>query len=163
MEDAMKAVAERKMTVTERKMTVTTAARSFKVPRKTLDDRIKGHVTHGKKTGVATVLSPEEERSLTEYLKYMANYGFPLTRTMVKAFAWAIAKRSDSDGRFNTQLGPGDHLWFLYKNRHPELALRRVDSLQRSRAEALNPRVKSFPGGAYRFMMHFMLGVSRVG
>ena len=128
MEDAMKAVAERKMTVTERKMTVTTAARSFKVPRKTLDDRIKGHVTHGKKPGVATVLSPEEESSLTEYLKYMANYGFPLTRTMVKAFAWAIAKRSGSDGRFNPQLGPGDHWWFLYKNRHPELALRRVDS-----------------------------------
>ena len=134
MEDAMMAVAERKMTVT-------TAARSFKVPRKTLDDRIKGHVTHGKKPGVATVLSPEEESSLTEYLKYMANHGFPLTRTMVKAFAWAIAKRSGSDGRFNPQLGPGDHWWFLYKNRHPELALRRVDSLQRSRAEALNPRV----------------------
>ena len=122
MEDAMKAVAERKMTVT-------TAARSFKVPRKTLDDRIKGHVTHGKKPGVATILSPEEESSLTEYLKYMANYGFPLTWTMVKAFAWAIAKRCGSDGRFNPQLGPGDHWWFLYKNRHPELALRRVDSL----------------------------------
>ena len=60
---------------------------------------------------------------------------------MVKAFAWAIAKRSGSDGRFNPQLGPRDHWWFLYKNRHPELALRRVDSLQRSRAEALNPHV----------------------
>ena len=32
-------------------------------------------------------------------------------------------------------------MWFLYKKRHPELALRRVDSLPRSRAEALNPRV----------------------
>ena len=39
MEDAMKAVAEVKMTVT-------TAAWSFKVPRKTLDDRIKGRVCH---------------------------------------------------------------------------------------------------------------------
>ena len=59
---------------------------------------------------------------------------------MVKAFAWAIAKRSGSDGRFNPQLGPGDHWWFLYKKRHPELALRRVNSLQRRRAEALNPK-----------------------
>ena len=30
--------------------------------------------------------------------------GFPLTRTMVKAFAWAVAKRSGNDKRFNEEL-----------------------------------------------------------
>ena len=51
----------------------------------------------------------------------MANSGFPLTRTMVRAFAWANAKRSNTDSRFNPDFGPGDHWWRLYKKRHPEL------------------------------------------
>ena len=40
MVSAMKAVADKKMTINA-------AATKFSVPRKTLDDRIKGHVQHG--------------------------------------------------------------------------------------------------------------------
>ena len=75
------------------RFTITAAATQFSVPRKTLDDRIKGRVTHGSKPGVSTALTFIEEESLVSYLMYMANHGFPLTRTMVKAFAWSIAKR----------------------------------------------------------------------
>ena len=60
---------------------------------------------------------------------------------MVRAFAWAIAKRSNTDSRFNPDFGPGYRWWRLYKKRHPELTLRKVDILQRSRAEALNPHI----------------------
>ena len=38
------------------KMNTNAAAKSFSVPRKTLDDRIKGKVRHGTKPGVTTVL-----------------------------------------------------------------------------------------------------------
>ena len=75
-------------------MTVTAASHTFQVPKKTLDDRVKGRVVHGTNPGLRTVLSSEENKSLTEFLLYMANCGFPLTRTMVKAFACAIAKCS---------------------------------------------------------------------
>lgn len=71
----------------------------------------------------------------------MAQRGFPLTRTMVKAFAWAVAKRSGSDQRFNTELGPSDHWWANFMKRHPQLSLRRTDSLERNRAEAFNQKV----------------------
>ena len=37
-------------------MTVTVAALSFKVPRKTFDHRVKGHVTHEKKTEVESII-----------------------------------------------------------------------------------------------------------
>ena len=67
------------------RFTITAAATQFSVPRKTLDDRIKGRVTHGSKPGVSTALTSIEEESLVSYLIYMANRGFPLTRTMVKA------------------------------------------------------------------------------
>ena len=117
---------------------VSASSRVFKVPRKTLDDRIRGNVSHGKKPGRTTILTPEEEESLTQYLLYMAERGFPLTRTMVKAFAWAIAKHSGNDARFSPEQGPSEHWWQLYRKRHPNIVLRKSDSLERTRAEAFN-------------------------
>ena len=123
------------------KMSISVAANRFKVPRKTLDDRLKGRVQHGTHPGVSTVLTVQEENSLVNYLLHMAQCGFPLTRTMVKAYAWSMAKCSGTAHRFHPEYGPGDHWWSLFKKRHPELALRTADSLERSRAEALNPDV----------------------
>ena len=64
--------------------------------------------------------------------------GFPLTRTMVKAFAWALGKRSGNGDHFNAETDPGEHWWTHFKSRHPEITLRRCDMLERTRAEALN-------------------------
>ena len=41
----------------------------------------------------------------------MADRGFPLTRTMVKAFAWTIAKTLGNEKRFNVEQGPSEHWW----------------------------------------------------
>ena len=99
---------------------ITAAATQFSVPRKTLDDRIKGRVT---KPEVSTALTSIEEDSLVSYLIYMANRGFPLTCTMVKPFACSIAKRCGTCDLFNTEYGPGEKWWTLFKQRHPQLAL----------------------------------------
>ena len=122
-------------------LTIAAAVSRLSVPRKTLDDRIKDRVTHGSKPGVSTALTHTEEDALVSYLIYMANYGFLLTHTMVKAFAWSIAKRSGKCDRFNLEYGPGEKWRTLFKQRHPELALRRSDTLERSRAETLNPAI----------------------
>ena len=120
---------------------VSTAAKAFNVPRKTLDDRVKGRVKHGTKPGPDTVLTEEEEAALMSYLVYMAQRGFPLTRTMTMAFAWAIAKRAGNAERFNSDLGPGKHWWSNFCKRHPRLTLQKSDKLDRSCAECLNPKV----------------------
>ena len=119
------------------------AATTYTVPRKTLDDRVKGRVVHGTNPGRDTVLSPTEEKALCNYLFYMAERGFPLTRSMVMAFAWAIAIRSGNGSHFNPELGPGEHWWTGFRKRklHPALTLRKVDRLDRSRAECLDPEV----------------------
>lgn len=62
MQDAMKAV-------NEKKMTIRGAAKKFKVPYSTLKDRVHGRVKHGTKPGVKTALSPEEEEDLVRYIK----------------------------------------------------------------------------------------------
>ena len=121
--------------------TISAAAKMFNVPRKTLDDRVKGRVKHGSKPGVSTALTFVQEKSLVNYLLYMAERGFPLTHTMVKAFALAIAKRSGCAYRFNEELGPSDHWWQLFKRRHPVITLRKADSLERSQAEHLQEDV----------------------
>ena len=72
--------------VKEQKLTISKAAATFNVPRKTLDDRIKGLVKHGSKPGPSTALTSEQEDALEAYLFYMAEHGYPLTRTMVKAY-----------------------------------------------------------------------------
>ena len=114
--------------------TISAAAKMFNVPRNTLDDRVKGRVKHGNKPEVSTDRTFVQEKSLVNYLLYMADRGFPLTRTMVKAFALAITKRSGCAYRFNEELGPSDHWWQLFKRHHPVITLRKADSFERSRA-----------------------------
>ena len=47
---------------------VSVAARMCGVPRRTLDDRIKGCMSHGSHPGPSTVLTQEEEDGLVAYL-----------------------------------------------------------------------------------------------
>ena len=104
-------------------LTIYSAEAKFKVPHKTLDDRIKGHIRHGTKSGPSIILSEEEESALESYLFYMADHGYPLTKTMVKAYAWAIAKRKGKGDRFNSEVGPGDRWWHNFRHRHPQISL----------------------------------------
>ena len=62
----------------------------------------KGLVKHGSKPGPSTILSAEEEQTLEAFLFYMADHGYPLTKTMAKAYAWAIAKRVGTGDHFNS-------------------------------------------------------------
>ena len=49
------------------------------------------------------------------YLVHMAERGVPLTRTMTKAFAWAIVERPGKDDHFNPETGPGEHWWVNFR------------------------------------------------
>ena len=49
------------------------------------------------------------KNALVVYRLYMADRGLPLTRTMVRAFAWALAKRSRNGDHFNAETDLGEH------------------------------------------------------
>ena len=68
----------------------------------------------------------------------MADHGYPLTKTMAKAYAWAIAKRTGKGDHFNSEVSSGDHWWHNFRHRHPQISLQIIDMLERSHAEALN-------------------------
>ena len=130
MVSAMEAVSSNSMKVAE-------AARHFSVPRKSLENRVKQRVTHGKKSGPPRVLSDEEECGLVEYIKYMSRGGFPMTSKIICAYAWAISKRNGRSSRFSAT-GPSWHWWCDFRRRHPELTLRSTDKLDRGRARNAN-------------------------
>ena len=71
---------------------------------------MKNKVVHGTRPGPSTALTEEEVGALVSYLAYMAQRGFPLTRTLTKAFAWAIATRAGEEGRLGKD-GPSKHWW----------------------------------------------------
>ena len=77
---------------------------------------------------------------MVSYLLYMAKQGFPLTPKMVSAFAWAIAMKVGRADRF-PKTGPSKNWFTRFRKRHPQLRLRKMDNLERARAEALTPEV----------------------
>ena len=89
--------------VTKKTLTVSQAASTYHVPRKTLNDRVKGQVVHGTKPGRDTVLSDKEEEALCSYLIYMAERGFPFTHRTVMVIARAVALRSGKGSRKHFQ------------------------------------------------------------
>ncbi len=99
------------------KVKCATAAKHYNVPRKSLENRLKGRVTHGTNPGPATVLTRVEENSLVEYIKYiMCSCAFPMTKKICKVYAWAIAKRSGRHLSFNKERGPSDKWWRGFKS-----------------------------------------------
>ena len=128
--------------VQNKEMNVSQAAREYSAPRKSLENRIKAKVVHGTLPGPRRVLDDEEEGALVEYIKYMAKGGFPTTRKIICAYAWAIAKQNGHDSRFNQEHGPGKHWWSDFRHRHEkDLSLRRADKLDRGRARNANKEV----------------------
>ena len=97
-------------------MSVSAAAREFNVPRKTLSDKI--NIKHLLPPGRRTALNAEEEAALVNYINFMAARAFPLTIPLIKSFAWAIAKRSGEEERFNIDDGPGKTWWQKFRKRH---------------------------------------------
>jgi len=103
-------------------MKVAQAARHYAVPRKSLENRVKGRVVRGTVLGPCHLLD-EEESALVEYIKYMAKGGFPMSRKIVCAYTISIAKQNGRAARLNLETGPSIHWWSDFRKRHPELSL----------------------------------------
>ncbi len=71
----------------------------------------------------------------------MADHGFPVTRSLVKVLATGIIKESGrtETTTVNLEKGPSDVWWSRFKARHPELASRTADSLDRARVHGATP------------------------
>ena len=71
-------------------------ARAWRVPKSTLERRVKGKVTcHKHMLGKKTAFTEAEETELEEFLLDMARCGFPLTESDIRDLAFQCAKKNN--------------------------------------------------------------------
>ena len=86
-------------------MSISQVDRNFGIPRKTLADRLNGMYPTNK-SGPAPILDGEEEAALLQYMKYLAQHGFPMTRAMVRKYIVSLYKVTGRNPNFNMEKGP---------------------------------------------------------
>ena len=74
-------------------MSTCKAAKQYGIPKSTFMDW-KNNRYETSKVGKKNDLTDEEEQALKGYINYMTSINHPLSIPVVKAFAWAITKRS---------------------------------------------------------------------
>ena len=109
----------------------------FNIPRSTLADHKLGKFECGPHPNRA--INQEEEEALVRYIIWMADHGFPLTRSIIKSLALEIIKDRGQKTLVNIQRGLSDNWWSRFKARHPELTTRIPDSLDRARVLVATP------------------------
>ncbi len=114
-------------------------AKKYGIPHTTLQDYKKSKYAHDPHPNSA--LTPAEEEALLSFIFWMADHGFPVTRSLVKVLATGIIKESGrtETTTVNLEKGPSDVWWSRFKARHPELASRTADSLDRARVHGATP------------------------
>ena len=81
-------------------------ASTFGIPKSTLYDHSKGKLIDSfNKPGVEPSLTDSEEQSLLNYMKYMAERGQPLTKSVLKQFVIAIFKKNGRPTSISMQQG----------------------------------------------------------
>lgn len=120
-------------------------ARRYGIPKTTLYDHSKGRL-RGCATGPGRKLSltREEEQSLINCNKYMADRGRPLTNRMLKKFATAISRRKENVTQIDKNKGPSDKWCQRLRKRHPEIKLRKPDKASNPRMEVSREDIEEY-------------------
>jgi len=115
-------------------LTLRKASIQYGVPKSTLHDRVSGKVLPGAKIGAPRYLDDEEEGELVKFLLGAASIGYPKSVREVRAIVSAImAKKMGAESVEVSQ-----KWWEKFRQRHPELSLRRAEPLAFRRSICLN-------------------------
>ena len=112
---------------------VNRAALEYGVPKTTLKDRIAGRVSHGTNIGSKPYLSKKEEEELVKFLINCSKMGYGKTRSEVLKIVEATLKKKND---MNLKLSQG--WWWRFRQRWPQLTLRRGDSFSLAREKMTN-------------------------
>jgi len=138
--------------VLDREMSERAAAKSYEVPRTSLQDRVKA-VKQGQNVILKPLLgrfqqifTPEYERQLCQHVIDLDNRLMPLTRSEFLRLAYDLAEKSNIDHRFNKEKRTAGKDFFLaFKERNPDLALRTPEATSLMRATGFSkPQVDRF-------------------
>ncbi|KAI4454373.1 hypothetical protein MML48_9g00011248 [Holotrichia oblita] len=120
-----------------------TAAKKYNVPRTTLIGKIKGIYPENCRSGVSTILNPEEEELLEKWIINMGKLGFPVTKSQLTDSVALLVKNlkrpnNFADGR------PGRHWFEGFLRRHPQITERVTQNLSTSRGAVTKPKIEKW-------------------
>ena len=113
---------------------VSTAAKTFMVPRSTLNDKIHGRVPLERKMGPETVLTKEEELNLVKWILELSKRGYPVSRDQLLDSVAKLVSTLKRPNKFSNGR-PGNKRYFSFLKRPPQISRRTCQNLTKSRAD----------------------------
>lgn len=123
---------------------LSTTARQFNIPRSTLLYKSNGKLAENfKKPGPECILSIKDEECLLEWIFYMSDRGFPISRDQlldsVKILLDAVKKKT-----VFTKNRPGRHWYEGFCRRHPQLSQRMSQNLTYARSSLTEGKIRGW-------------------
>ena len=124
-------------------MGVNEAARTYSVPRATLQRHLAGKncfaVEHKKIVGSIADLPTEIEQELVSHVLKLEELMFGITPRELRVLAFEIADRNEIPNRFSKEKRIAGKKWYYsFMRRHPEIRLRQPESTSFARAKGFN-------------------------
>ena len=94
--------------------------------------------------GGTFALESSEENALINYIQYMGERGFHLTRKAVKKLLVDVVKTSSRSPRINVEKGPSNKWMKRFLKRHPEVSLRTPQPLEKDRSTVSQGQIDQF-------------------
>lgn len=116
------------------------ASKTYEIPRKTLERKIKNNVSTTGKMGPDSMLGDANENKLVQHIKKAQKYGFPITVPDVRKIAYNFAESLKINHKFNKEKAIAGSDWFRsFLRRHPDLCIRKAEGISLGRGEGMNP------------------------
>jgi len=117
-------------------------ARAWRVPKSTLERRVKGKVVgHKHMLGKKTAFTEKEEAELEEFLLDMARRGFPLTESDIRDLSFQYAKKNGMNVFPDGKQRAGYYWMKGFLSRHPRISVKSPEGLSAARAVGMNKTV----------------------
>lgn len=129
--------------IRDNRMGLNDAARTFGVPRSTIQRRMKtNNLTKCNRLGPPSCLGEEIELKLVVHIKKLQKYGFAPTRDSVRQMAFQLADRFGIRHKFNKENKKAGYDWLQsFLRRHPDISVRKGEGVSVARAQGLSKEV----------------------
>lgn len=118
---------------------VRAAAVQYKIPRKTLERRLKNNNDKKGPMGPSSLFGEQNEKKLVVHIKTMQAKGFPLTLNDVRKIAYDFAEQLKLKHRFNKESEKAGYDWLqMFLSRNTDITLRKSEGVSLARANAMN-------------------------
>ncbi|XP_008558637.1 uncharacterized protein LOC103579109 [Microplitis demolitor] len=123
---------------------IKTTALKFNIPRTTLMYKSRGQLSSQiDKPGPECVLGQDNEKHLVDWIFYMKNHGFPITKVQLLNSVRMLLNTMKKKTIFPNNM-PGRHWYNAFRRRHPEIEDKIAKNFTNSRAAVSEEKIRTW-------------------